>query len=87
MIYLKNLNIRGMADVYDLFGLTYLKKKEYNTAIENFNTCLQYRTMLFSQNEIAESNIFLGLAHKEIKDYGRSYKYYKTALSLAIRFK
>ncbi|CAN5492466.1 hypothetical protein BH10BAC1_BH10BAC1_06030 [soil metagenome] len=83
MIFLKKVDIRGMSDVYDLFGLTYMKTKEYDIAIENFKTCLQYRTILGAKNDIAESNRYLGLVYTEMGQYKKAEGYYNTALEIA----
>ncbi len=83
LVFLKKINLSGMADAFTLAGQIYETRKEYNDAINNYEGSLNSKDLLGQKEGVVEMNSILGRVYIKMNQLKKAQQYLNAGLTLA----
>lgn len=83
LVFLKKVNLSGMADAFTLAGQIYETRQEYKDAINNYEGSLKSKDLLGQKEGVVEMNSILGRVYLKMNQLKKAQQYLNTGLVLA----
>ncbi len=83
LVFLKKVNLSGMADAFTLAGQIYETRAEYADAINNYEGSLNSKNLIGQKEGVVEMNSILGRVYLKMHQLKKAKQYLNTGLALA----
>jgi tetratricopeptide (TPR) repeat protein len=83
MVFLRKVNLSGMADAFTLAGQIYETRQEYKDAINNYEGSLNSKDLLGQKEGVVEMNSILGRVYLKMNQLNKAQHYLNEGLVLA----